>query len=87
MIKERTGLIIWISDTKVVRHLERFGNIHYTSKKMHYVVLYTDADLIEQTTKQLLRHPHVKKIERSYRNEIRTEYSNTIPDKTRFYTL
>lgn len=92
MIKERTGLIVWISDLKSVKHLERYGNIHYISRKMFYVVLYMDSDQVDHTMKQLQKQPFVKKIERSYRNEIKTEYNNNsnnnnIPDKAKFYTL
>lgn len=82
----RTGLIVWVSDLKQTRHLERFGTIHYVSKKMHYVVMYVNADKAEETTKALLKYPFVKKVERSYRNEIRTEYSSNVPDKTKLYT-
>lgn len=86
MFNDRAGLIIWVSDLKNVKHFERYGNIHYVSKKMFYVVLYTDASQAEQTMKQLQKMPYVKKIEKSHRHEIRTEYSTNIPDKTQIYT-
>jgi len=57
------------------------------SKKLHYVVLYTYADRIEETTKQIQRLNFVKKVERSYRNEIKTEYSGNSQDKTKFYSM
>jgi len=86
MIPERTGLIIWINDLKQARQFEKYGNVHYVSKKMHYVVLYIPSEREEELTRQLSRLPYVRKVERSFRDEIPTEYNSNIPDKTRFYT-
>lgn len=86
MFPERTGLIVWVNDLKSARNLDRYGTIHYMSKKMQYVAMYVNADRVEETIKNLQKYPFIKKIERSYRNEIKTEYSSNIPDKTRFYT-
>lgn len=82
----RTGLILWVSDLKHTKHLEKFGTIHYVSKRMHYVVLYVNADKAEEATKAIQKLSFVKKIERSYRNEIRTEYNSNVPDKAKLYT-
>ena len=87
MMIERSGLIIWVNDIKAARNLERFGSLHYISKKMNYAVLYIHASKVEETTRNLFKLPYVKKVEKSYRNEIKTEYSSDVPDKTRFYTL
>ncbi len=87
MIIERSGLIVWVNDTKAAKNLERFGSVHYISKKMQYVVMYVHADKLDETIRNIQKLPYVKKVEHSYRNEIKTEYSNNMPDKTRFYTL
>ncbi|MCD1257919.1 YlbG family protein [Paenibacillus athensensis] len=87
MFVERSGLIIWVNDTKAAKNLDRYGSLHYISKKMNYAVLYVHTSKLDETMKSIQRLPYVKKIERSYRNEIKTEYSSNIPDKTRFYTL
>lgn len=87
MLTERSGLIVWVNDLKPARNLERFGTIHYMSKKMQYVVLYVHTAKLEETLRNMQRLPYVKKVEPSYRNEIKTEYSSNMPDKTRFYTL
>ena len=86
MFRERTGLIVWVSDPKSARHLDRFGTVHYISKRMNYAVMYIYADRYEETVRQLQKQSFVRKIERSYRNEIKTEYNSNMPDKTRFYT-
>ncbi len=84
---ERTGYIVWYSDWKAARGLDKYGTLHYLSRKMHYAVLYVDSSVSEETLRNLQRLPYVKKIERSYRNEIKTEYERNVPDKTRFYGL
>lgn len=86
MFPERTGLIVWLNDLKSARNLDRFGVVHYVSKRMHYAVLYVNADKAEETVRQLQRLHFVKKIEKSHRNEIKTEYSRQVPDKTWFYS-
>jgi uncharacterized protein YlbG (UPF0298 family) len=86
MFRERTGLIVWVSDPKSARHLDRFGTVHYISKRMNYAVMYIYADRYEETVRQLQKQSFVRKVERSYRNEIKTEYNSNMPDKTRFYT-
>ena len=71
MLAERTGFIIWVSDVKA-RNLEKYGSAHI-SRRMHYVVMYVNADRAEETMKNIRRLSYVRKIERSYRNEIKTE--------------
>ncbi|GGD65140.1 YlbG family protein [Paenibacillus nasutitermitis] len=87
MFSERTGYIIWVNDVKSARSLEKYGSIHYISRKMHYVVMYMNSDRADEVVRNIQRLPFVKKIERSYRNEIKTEYERNVPDKTRFYSL
>ncbi|MBD2846173.1 YlbG family protein [Paenibacillus sp. IB182496] len=87
MLSERTGYIIWVSDLKAARALEKYGSVHYMSRKMHYVVIYMNAERAEDTIRNIERLHFVKRVERSYRNEIKTEYASDIPDKTRFYSL
>ncbi|MFB9330577.1 YlbG family protein [Paenibacillus aurantiacus] len=84
---ERVGYIVWVSDLKAARTLEKYGSVHYMSRKMHYVVMYMNADRAEETVRNMQRLSFVRRIERSYRNEIKTEYTQGVPDKTRFYSL
>jgi uncharacterized protein YlbG (UPF0298 family) len=87
MFMERSGIIVWVNDLKAAsKHLEKYGNVHFISKKLHYAAMYVHSNRLDETVKQLQKLPFVKKVERSYRNEISTEYNSNIPDKTRFYT-
>lgn len=85
MLAERTGFIIWVSDVKAARNLEKYGSVHYISRRMHYVVMYVNAERSEEIMKNIRRLSYVRKIERSYRNEIKTEYDSNGPDKAKFY--
>ncbi len=87
MIQERTGLIIWLQDLRQVKNLEKYGLLHYVSKKLNYAVLYIHSERTNEVCAQIQRLSFVKKVERSYRSEIPTEYSSNIPDKTRFYSF
>ncbi|GMK41583.1 hypothetical protein PCCS19_46400 [Paenibacillus sp. CCS19] len=87
MLSERTGYIVWVSDLKAARSLDKYGTVHYMSRKMHYVVIYVDADRAEETSRNIARLPFVRKLERSYRNELKTEYAKKVPDKTRSYSI
>jgi len=87
MLLERTGFIIWVSDLKQAKGLERFGTVHYMSKKLHYVVLYMNSEKVDENMKHLHRLSFVRKIERSYRTEIKKEYSKDLEDKTRTYSM
>lgn len=87
MFAERTGYIIWVSDLKAARTLDKYGTVHYMSRKMHYVVMYMNSERAEEVVRNIQRLPFVKRIERSFRNEIKTEYSKDVPDKTRFYSI
>ena len=84
---ERVGYIVWVSDLKAARNLDKYGSVHYMSRKMHYVVIYMNASRAEDTIRNIQRLPYVKKVERSFRGEIKTEYTMNVPDKTRFYSL
>lgn len=75
MFRERSGLIVWVTDARPARQLERYGTLHYISRRMNYAVMYVDADKAEDVTQTLQKLPWVLKVERSYRNEIKTEYS------------
>lgn len=82
LFSERAGLIIWTHHLKSTKAFERYGNVHYMSRKMQYVVLYVDAAEADEISAQLRKMPNVRKVERSLRGEIPTEFSNTLSDKS-----
>ncbi|ODP26955.1 UPF0298 protein [Paenibacillus nuruki] len=86
-LPERIGYIIWVNDVKAARNLEKYGCVHYISRRMHYVVMYLYTEKAEETLKNIRRLSYVRKVERSYRNEIKTEYTKAVPDQTQFYGI
>lgn len=85
MFNERTGLIVWLKDDRQAKGLEKYGTVHYVSKRMKYAVVYIDAERYEAIVKNLSRLPYVRKVERSLRNEIPTEFDTERSEKTLSY--
>ncbi|WP_096199235.1 YlbG family protein [Bacillus sp. FJAT-45350] len=81
----RQGVAVWLHSLKYARQLRKFGNVHYISKKMKYVVLYCNQDTIDDTIQRLNSLHFVKEVEISMRPFIKTEYQNAKPDKAKEY--
>lgn len=62
-IKHRTGLIVWLHNTRDQFKLRKFGDIIYFSRKNKYVVIYTNADEANNVLKELEKKNFVKKVE------------------------
>lgn len=82
---KRQGVAIWLHSLKNVRQLRKYGNIHYVSKKMKYVILYCDQNEVEALVSRLKSFPFVKKVEVSKLPFVSTEYKNAKPDKAKEY--
>jgi len=85
MDRQRQGLIIWLYSLKQAKSLRKYGNIHYVSKRLKYVVLYCDAEEINELMEKIQSYSFVKKVEPSYRPFVKTEYENSKPDKAKEY--
>lgn len=81
--QRRLGLAVWIKNTRVAKHLRKFGSIHYVSKRLNYVSMYVNADEIDETIRHMEKLPFVTRVERSHRHEIPTTYNNAKPDKAK----
>ena len=60
MFSERMGYIVWVSDLKAARTLEKYGTVHYMSRKMHYVVDVYECRSGEEVVRNIGRLPFVK---------------------------
>lgn len=76
MFPQRLGIVVFVRDIKSARNLERFGSVHFISKKLHYVSMYIDEEKADQTMLKISRLPYVKTVERSFRKEIPVEYAS-----------
>ena len=85
MLGQRQGLIVWLNSVKQAKMLRRFGNVHYVSKRLKYVVLYCDQDGIEDLMIKLKSFAFVKKVEPSFKPFLKIEFENSKPDKAKEY--
>ena len=85
MLSQRQGLIVWLNSVKQAKMLRKFGNVHYVSKRLKYVVLYCNQKDIEELTVKLKTFSFVKKVEPSYKPFLKIEFENSKPDKAKEY--
>ena len=85
MIGSRQGIMVYLHTLKQAKMLRKFGNIHYVSKKLKYVVLYTNMDEVDELVEKLNKYSFVKKVELSYKPFLKVEYENSKPDKAKEY--
>jgi len=84
-IEQRQGLIVWFQHRKNIKHLKKYGNIIYVSKKMRYAVIYVDQRTIDEFEKELKKLSFVSKVERSQKPFIKTDFENARPDEAKMY--
>jgi len=84
MFPKRQGVIVWLYSLKHSKYLRKFGNIHYISKRLKYIVLYCNMDEVDMITKKLESLQFVKKVEPSYRPYLKVEFESK-EDKEREY--
>ena len=70
---------------KNLKHIKRYGNLVYASKRRKYAVLYVDQKDIDTIEQKILRHSFVSKVDRSYKPFIRTNYENSKKDDDNKY--
>lgn len=62
MFVQRQGIIVWLYSLKHAKMLRRFGNVHYVSKRLKYVVLYCNLEETEMLLEKLQSFPFVKRL-------------------------
>jgi uncharacterized protein YlbG (UPF0298 family) len=85
MFGTRQGIIVWLYSLKQAKMLRKFGNVHFVSKKLKYVVLYCNQEEAEELAVKLQSYSFVKKVELSYKPFLRVEFENSKPDKAKEY--
>ncbi len=84
MENKRQGIIVYLHSLKHSKMLRKFGNVHYVSKRLKYVVLYCDMDLVEKTVEKISSYSYVKKVEPSYKPFLKLEFESKL-DKAKEY--
>lgn len=85
MLGQRQGIIVWLYSLKQAKMLRKFGNVHFVSKRLKYVVLYCDLEDVESIMEKIQAFSFVKKVEPSFKPFLKTEYENSKPDKAKEY--
>ncbi|MEQ2529240.1 DUF2129 domain-containing protein [Robertmurraya yapensis] len=85
MLGQRQGIIVWLYSLKQAKMLRKFGNVHFVSKRLKYVVLYCDLEDVESLMEKIQNYSFVKKVEPSFKPFLKTEYENSKPDKAKEY--
>ena len=85
MLGQRQGIIVYLYSLKQAKMLRRYGNVHYISKRLKYVVLYTNLTETEALMEKLNSFSFVKKVEPSYKPFLKMEFENSKPDKAKEY--
>ncbi len=67
---ERQGVIVYLKHLKQSKQLRKFGTIHYVSRKMKYVLIYMNAEDVNEALHKLKSMKFVSKVEISPRKEI-----------------
>lgn len=84
MFEKRQGIVVWLHSLKHIKMLRKFGNVHYVSKRLKYVVLYCNMDMVEQIVQKLTSYSFVKHAEPSYKPYLKLEFESKI-DKAKEY--
>jgi uncharacterized protein YlbG (UPF0298 family) len=85
MLGQRQGIIVWLYSLKQAKMLRKFGNVHFVSKRLKYVVLYCDLEDVDSIMNKIESYSFVKKVEPSFKPFLKTEYENSRPDKAKEY--
>lgn len=85
MLGQRQGIIVWLYSLKQAKMLRKFGNVHFVSKRLKYVVLYCDLEDVDSIMGKIQNYSFVKKVEQSFKPFLKTEYENSKPDKAKEY--
>ncbi|MGV3240634.1 YlbG family protein [Streptococcus hyovaginalis] len=85
MLGQRQGSIVWLFSLKQAKMLRRYGNVHFISKRLKYVVLYTNQSDVDGIMEKINAHSFVKKVEPSYKPFLKVEFENSRPDKAKEY--
>ncbi len=59
--KNRTCLTVYLHYNRDARKLSQYGDIVYHSKRLRYVLVYMDQELVEATILKLKKERFVKK--------------------------
>lgn len=85
MDSKRQGLIVWFQHRKNIKHIKRFGNLIYVSRKLRYAVIYVNQANIDAIEEEIFKLPFISKVERSFKPFVNTDFENALFDEAKLY--
>ena len=84
IMQKRRGIIVWVYSLKQLKTLKRYGLVHFVSRKMKYVVVYVNEEVVDETEEKLQALHFVRQVERSYRPDIEMNFADRIGTKAAY---
>lgn len=80
---QRIGLMVYLYYNRDARKLAKYGDLVYHSKKMRYLVLYTDKAKSQDLKDELTKLKFVKKVKLSQLDQIDQDFVGNLhrPEK------
>lgn len=60
--QKRVGLIVYLYYNRDARKVQKFGDLHYHSKKSRYLVLYVNQEDFQEKVKEISKFKFVKEV-------------------------
>lgn len=76
--KNRTGLIVRVSNKRNAKRLMKYGLLHYVSRKMSYVILYVDTNGVENIMERIRKENYVSSVEISQLKDLPITYDGVL---------
>ncbi len=77
---KRSKLYLWLYSFKSFNQLKKYGYIHYSSRKMNYVVMYVDEDERDEKIKEIEKLNFVREVDISPQETIDMSFEHALDD-------
>lgn len=82
---KRQGIFVWFQHRKNIKHIRRYGNLLYVSKRLRYAVVYVDQIDVDTIVADLSKLSFITKVDVSYKPFLKIDFDNALPDEAKVY--
>lgn len=83
-LQKRRAVIVYVYSLKQMKLLRKFGFIQYVSRRMKYVVIYMDEEVVDDTIGKIEKLHFVRQVEKSYRPDVEMNFADRIGTKAAY---
>ncbi|WP_071131047.1 YlbG family protein [Enterococcus timonensis] len=83
-LQPRRSLTVFCYSLKQLKTLRRFGLVQYVSRRMKYVVIYMDEEMVEENIKKINALHFVRQVLPSYRPDIDMNFGERVGTKAAY---